>query len=102
MGGHGFRHDPLLRMSVDEQALDLSRSAALLRQGLGPAIRPISYPFGSVDPAVAARAFDAGFVHGFTTQRAWISGDSDPLLMGRADTIAVDAFIEEETACVPN
>jgi peptidoglycan/xylan/chitin deacetylase (PgdA/CDA1 family) len=99
IGGHGYAHAPLLRLSPSEQALELSRSAAVLLDALGPGTRPFSYPFGSVDEAVARRCAEAGFVHGFTTVPGWIRLGNDPHLLGRVDTIAAERFLERQELC---
>ncbi len=99
IGGHGYAHEPLLTLSPQDQFLELSRSGAQLRQVLGPESRPMSYPFGSVDQEVARRCEDVGFVHGFTTQADWILAGSNAHLLGRVDTIEVDAFLERQEAC---
>lgn len=99
IGGHGFAHEPLERLSAPEQVLDLSRSAAVLREVLGPGDRPFSYPFGSVDEVIARRCAEAGFVHGFTTRPGWVRCGDDPLLLSRVDTIAVKTFLEREHLC---
>jgi peptidoglycan/xylan/chitin deacetylase (PgdA/CDA1 family) len=99
VGGHGFNHVPLKRLSPQEQKLDLSRSAAALREILGPQPRPFSYPFGSVDEGSARHCAEAGFVNGFTTVPSWIYPDHNRHLLSRVDTIAVERFLEKEEPC---
>ncbi len=99
IGGHGFAHVPLLRLSPAEQAIELSPSAAVIRDALGPRPRPFSYPFGSVDEAVARQCADAGFVHGFTTVPGWVRVGDHHHLLGRVDTIAVERFLERQELC---
>lgn len=99
IGAHGHRHDPYDRLSVSEQAADMARCASILREGLGPAPRPFSYPYGACDEDIARRCAFAGFVNGFTTQQGWITTSDDAHRLCRVDTIHVDAFMEKEFAC---
>ncbi len=100
IGGHGHVHEPLMRLTEVEQSRDMGRCAAVLREGLGPGVRPFSYPFGSVDGKIARRCGDCGFVNGFTTQRGWIEASGDAHRLSRVDTIHVDSFLEKELACL--
>ena len=99
IGGHGYRHEPYQRLSAADTQRDILDAAAILRDGLGLEARPFSYPFGSATPQACELACTAGFVHGFTTQRAWLGPADDPLRLPRIDTIAVDAALKEETEC---
>ena len=99
IGGHGYAHEPYLRLSAEDQQQDLARSAAALRTALGPGTRPFSYPYGSLDDSVAGRCAEAGFAQAFTTCPGWIQRDDDVFQLNRLDTIAVDAFLEKEHLC---
>jgi peptidoglycan/xylan/chitin deacetylase (PgdA/CDA1 family) len=94
IGGHGFSHEPLARLSASEQRTDLVRAAAVLNDGLGRDIRPVSYPFGRYDDHTMAASREAGFVHGFTTERAMIDHASSPFTLPRVDTIHVEEAIQ--------
>lgn len=99
IGGHGYLHEPYQRFTAAQVQRDIRNAAAVLREGLGPEIRPFSYPFGSA-PAQAGEFCTAeGFVHGFTTEHAWLRSGDDPCRFPRFDTIAVDAALEEEIEC---
>ena len=100
IGGHGHVHEPLLRLSPTEQSRDMSHCASVLREGLGPGIRPFSYPFGSVDSELARRCGACGFVNGFTTVRGWVGHRDGAHQLCRVDTIHVDSFLEKELACL--
>jgi peptidoglycan/xylan/chitin deacetylase (PgdA/CDA1 family) len=101
IGGHGYAHEPYARLTPAERRADLLRAAAVLREGLGSEVRPLSYPYGSVPDDIEGMGREAGFVQGFTTQRAWLTEDCDPLRLPRVDTIHVDAVIHQEPACSP-
>lgn len=100
IGGHGHVHEPLMRLTEHEQLRDMKQCNAILREGLGPGVRPFSYPFGSVDSNIARRCGECGFVNGFTTVRGWIEASEDAHRLSRVDTIHVDSFLEKELACL--
>jgi len=99
VGGHGFAHCPYVPMPFQDRVRDLYRSAGLLRSVLGPGLRPFSYPYGSFDRVTALACADAGFAQAFTTRRGWIRGDDPSHELNRVDTIAVEAFLEQELLC---
>ena len=99
IGGHGFAHEPYLRLSAPEQVRDLSRCASVLRQILGPGTRPFSYAYGSFDDAVAWRCHQAGFAQAFTTRPGWIRRFDNVHALNRLDTKDADAFCELELSC---
>jgi len=94
LGGHGYSHEPLNRLSEREQRADLARSAAVLNEGLGRDIRPVSYPFGRCDKHTAVVSREVGFAHGFTTEEAMIDGSSQPFALPRVDTIHVEQELQ--------
>ena len=99
VGGHGHDHEPYSRLTPPGRRQDANRVASLIRAGIGAGIRPFSYPYGDCDEDTATVCREAGFAHGFTTQRGWITCDRDPLRLPRVDTIDVDAVLDEEFAC---
>ena len=99
IGGHGFAHEPYLRMTPAQRHKDLRRTAAILRAGLGSEARPASYPYGSYDNDTCAACGESGFAHAFTTQGLWLTGGCDPFRLPRVDTIHVNAVLEEDLAC---
>jgi len=99
IGGHGHDHEPYRRLNPAEQARDMVRCAAILREGLGAGRRPFSYPYGSHDEDIARRCAFCGFVNGFTTRQGWVDLRADSHRLCRVDTIHVDAFIEREFTC---
>ena len=66
---------------------------------LGPDARPFSYPYGSYNNYAVAACIDAGFVHGFTTHRAWVELCADPHRLPRFDTTDVNAVLREKLTC---
>lgn len=99
IGAHGYAHEPYTRMAPERVRDDMIRSAGVLRNGLGPDIRPLSYPYGRFDGFTAAAARGVGFAHAFTTQQRWVTGTDDLLLLPRVDTIRVGSFLREEVPC---
>ncbi len=99
IGGHGHRHEAYERLAPADIQRDIRSVAAVLQEGLGPEVRPFSYPFGSTTPQIGEFCTAAGFVHGFTTQRAWVRAGCDPTRFPRIDTIFVDAALEKEVRC---
>lgn len=96
IGGHGFSHEPYGRLTPGEIRQDVSRCSIVLRDGLGPDLRPFSYPFGSTSGPVFDACREAGFVHAFTTQRQWLSRGAHPMQLPRFDTIYVESALSRE------
>jgi peptidoglycan/xylan/chitin deacetylase (PgdA/CDA1 family) len=96
VGGHGYRHEPLSRLSPADRVHDLRRLATMLNERLGIAPRPFSYPYGDFDPTVQSAVAEAGFVQAFTTRRAWITPLSNPFTLPRVDTINVSEMLKSE------
>ena len=96
IGGHGFAHEPYTRLTPARRRQDLGRVAAVLREGLGPDIRPLSYPYGQFDDDTCAACCDAGFAHAFTTESRLITRGSDVFRLPRVDAIDVEAVLERE------
>lgn len=99
IGGHGFRHEPYNRLSPNEIRSDISRTANVLRDGLGADIRPFSYPYGRFDDRVCVACRDVGFAHAFTTQSKWSTHQDDVLSLPRVDTIHVATQLGEDAVC---
>ncbi|MCP4251575.1 MAG: polysaccharide deacetylase family protein [bacterium] len=99
IGGHGFAHEPYLRLSGDDQVCDLCRSAKVLDDLLGPGLRPFSYPYGSFDTDVARRCEQAGFRQALTTQPGWVRRNHDAFALNRVDTIDLNRFLQQEQPC---
>lgn len=100
IGTHATCHEPLTRLSPDARRRDLRRVQALLAEGLGSDLRPISYPYGAYDEDTVAACREIGFAHGFTTQRDLIRPGADALRLPRVDTIHVNALLQKESACL--
>ncbi len=102
IGGHGFSHEPYIRLSPTEQGQDMRRAGRVLHDGLGADIRPFSYPFGGFDDTICTTCRASGFSHAFTTEERWVTRQSDLLKLPRVDTIHVDAVLRQELACTPS
>jgi len=99
IGGHGHRHEPYTRLSPIEQREDIHRAASVLNSGLGPDVRPFSYPYGRYDADTQRFCRSAGFSAGFTTETGFIAQDADPFQLARVDTIDVNTVCEREFSC---
>lgn len=102
IGGHGHSHEPLGRMSPDDQRRDIESVAAVLEGGLGRGVRPFCLPFGSHNEATSKFCRAAGFAHAFTTERNWIDATTDLTLLPRIDTIHVRQEIERVAQLCPS
>jgi peptidoglycan/xylan/chitin deacetylase (PgdA/CDA1 family) len=82
LGSHTHTH-AIFRGRPDAFEQDLATSLAILRDRFGLAEIPFSYPFGVVEPALAAVARRAGVVCALSTQANLVRPQSDPLTWGR-------------------
>lgn len=88
VGSHALSHRPLKSMSAAERRHELTRSRSLLEAMTGRPVRAVSYPLGNtdaVDRGVGDDASAAGYVVGWTMERAINRTMADPLLLARAD-----------------
>jgi peptidoglycan/xylan/chitin deacetylase (PgdA/CDA1 family) len=99
IGGHAFAHEPYNRLTPAQRRDDLRRVAAVLRSGLGPDRRPFSYPYGRWDQDAGEACRDAGFVHGFTTERRLVRRSDSAFSLPRVDTVEVEAVLGQEVPC---
>lgn len=99
IGGHGYSHEPLPRLTPAQQRSELRRLAVVLREGLGHDLRPLSYPYGSFDEDTVQACCGAGFAHAFTTQKRWAHRGEDVFRIPRFDTIDVAEALEMENLC---
>lgn len=99
IGGHGHGHLAYTRLAPEEVRVDIRRAGHVLREGLGPELRPFSYPYGSFCNSAVAACKDAGFVHAFTTQPRWVDAGCDPHRLPRIDTINVALALREQLPC---
>ena len=99
IGGHGFSHEPLARLTDNDRHADVSRCAQTLNEWLGTHERPISYPFGSFIQSTAEACRNAGFVQAFTTESRLADSTDDAMRVPRVDTIHVNQFLEKVPTC---
>lgn len=88
VGAHSYAHEPLALLDSTSLRRDLERNVGALAAVTGRRPEAISYPHGSlqaVSPWVARAAAEAGFVVGFTMERAFNRSLEQPLLLGRVD-----------------
>lgn len=100
IGAHGFSHEPLTRLSPEHCRDDLRKVQRLLADGLGPDIRPISYPYGAFNEDTMDACREVGLAHAFTTRRDVVRSSDDVFMLPRVDTIHVDAMLEEGSSCL--
>jgi len=89
VGAHSYAHRPLALLGQAGAAGDLRRNADVLEDVTGVRPLALSYPHGSpaaVSRAVVVGAREAGFVAGFTMERAFNRTLAEPLLLARVDT----------------
>lgn len=98
VGGHGFAHEPLARLTEEEVMTDVRRSAEVLREGLGPDPRPFSYPYGSVPRCYREALAAGGFVHAFTIEERLIAQPDDALRLPRYDAMHAKQAIQPHHA----
>lgn len=98
IGGHGFTHEPLGRLSAEEQVSDLKRSFESLVGVLGRGNYPFSFPYGSFDEGSKEACESAGFAGAFTTQSRWCNESDKAFQIPRIDTINVEVTLRKEAA----
>jgi peptidoglycan/xylan/chitin deacetylase (PgdA/CDA1 family) len=99
IGGHGDSHEPYSRLTPSECREDMRRVSAVLRGGLGPGIRPFSYPYGQFNDDTCAACRATGFAQAFTTEARWLTKDTDAFRFPRVDAIDLEAMLQETTPC---
>lgn len=67
-GSHGCSHRPLNQMTHRELVDELSRSKAILEEGLAQPVRYLSYPFGDFNESVKTVARQLGYQAAFSVQ----------------------------------
>jgi peptidoglycan/xylan/chitin deacetylase (PgdA/CDA1 family) len=85
IGFHTRRHDFLPELGDDELAAAMSDGRDALERAAGTPAMAIAYPHGGFDERVTAAARAAGFESGFTTREEAVTGETDPLSMGRIE-----------------
>ena len=100
IGGHGDSHEPLTCLTPAQGRADIRQTARVLNDGLGPDIRPFSYPFGRYDEVTMASCSEAGFAACFTTEPHWIRSGTDARQLPRVDAMNVTAVLERDFACI--
>ena len=82
-GSHLLDHTHLTRHSVEEQGRQLSDSKGKLQEILSRDVLSIAYPYGDVDGPAAARAAEAGYCFGLTTEEGTNTRSTNPMLLRR-------------------
>lgn len=92
VGSHGVSHRPFARLDPETARTELTASRRALEAWSGAEVTMISYPFGNekaVNREVGRLAEEAGYVGGFTMERARNRSVADPLLLARIDVLDV-------------
>jgi len=112
LGSHAMSHRPLAVMDENALRSELSDSRQVLEDITGVEIRTVSYPLGNaraVDRSVATAAAGAGYVAGWTMERARNVSTADPLLFARMDAAddvwgleipARTRYVNERAECI--
>jgi peptidoglycan/xylan/chitin deacetylase (PgdA/CDA1 family) len=89
IGFHTRHHDTLTALNDEELMRSMNEGRAELSEVAGAPLCAIAYPHGHGNARVANAARTAGFEMGFTATRRAVTPESDPLLLGRCDTVSV-------------
>jgi peptidoglycan/xylan/chitin deacetylase (PgdA/CDA1 family)/GT2 family glycosyltransferase len=90
IGSHGVTHCRMAGLGETELRSELDDSAARLTALGLPRPRVVSYPYGVVDPTVAAAAHRAGYEAGFTVRSGIVRRDSPRFALPRVEVLASD------------
>lgn len=98
IGGHGYSHRWLDRLSADEQAFEVASSVAFLESlGVSTDQWVMCYPYGAHDESLRRICADAGCGLGVTTETAIARMEAaHALMMPRLDTNYLPADAEAE------
>jgi peptidoglycan/xylan/chitin deacetylase (PgdA/CDA1 family) len=100
VGAHGYTHAPYGGMTAAQRRDDMRKVNAVLCGGLGPGVRPCSYPYGQFDDDTCSACHEAGFAHAFTTERRWLTEGCDVFRLPRVRSIDVGVALAEDAQCV--
>ena len=82
-GSHLLDHTHLTRHSAEEQGRQLLGSKTRLQEILSRDVLAVAYPFGDVDEPAAAKAAEAGYCFGVTTEEGSNTRRTNPMLLRR-------------------
>jgi peptidoglycan/xylan/chitin deacetylase (PgdA/CDA1 family) len=83
IGIHTVTHPRLTHLEPEAVRTEVRTCGERLDALLGPARRPLAYPYGATSPAVASLAASTGITHAVTTDTRWVGHREDPLLLPR-------------------
>lgn len=84
-GAHGLEHRLLGDLPAAEADREVRESMRIVADRVGAPVLGLSYPNGSVTPAVRAMVAAAGYRAAFTTEPGTVSVDDDRLLLRRVN-----------------
>lgn len=84
-GAHGAEHRLLGELSVSEAAAELRESKRIVSEQVGQPVLGLSYPNGSVTPAVRALADELDYRVAFTTRPGAVAVGDDRLMLARVN-----------------
>lgn len=84
-GAHGTEHRPLGTLPSAEADHEVRESMRVVADQVGAPVLGLSYPNGSVTPAVGAMVAAAGYRAAFTTEPGTVSVDDDRFLLRRVN-----------------
>jgi len=82
-GSHTLSYRILTKVSREECTRELTDSRLLLETSLGMPVETIAYPNGGHNEQVEQLTARAGYTLGFTTERGYVSSDTNPYSIPR-------------------
>ena len=61
IGAHGYYHNDLVRISINDAAQELSSSKRFLENIINKPVNAVAFPYGTYTPEVVAKAKEAGY-----------------------------------------
>ena len=95
IGFHTRAHDRLTDLDNTQLERSLVDGRRELSHATGRPLGAIAYPHGRADGRVADAARRAGFEIGFTSEPTAVRPASDPLLLGRCDTVGLGSRLDD-------
>ena len=90
IGSHGYYHNDLARISINEMTEELKKSKNFLEQTTGKLVTAVAFPYGSYSPVVMEESVKAGYKQLLATEFLHIN-DHNNLLM--KERMGVNPFI---------
>jgi peptidoglycan/xylan/chitin deacetylase (PgdA/CDA1 family) len=99
VGCHGFYHNDLSKIDIDDAELEMIRSKKYLEKIIGKEIKAMAFPYGAYTPAVVSRAKHTGFSQLLAMDFFSEEDHSDPAMRER---FTVNPFISVNNQMIAN